>query len=79
MSDLEAGARSLGLHLIFLNVGSETEFDAAFATLRQQKAGALLLTDNTLFNNWREKLVALAAQHAVPTIYTFPEFAVAGG
>ena len=37
MSDLEAGARSLGLHLIFLNVGSETEFDAAFATLATVK------------------------------------------
>jgi ABC-type uncharacterized transport system substrate-binding protein len=47
--------------------------------LVQRKADALLVTDNTLFNNWREELVALAARHTVPTIYTFPEFATAGG
>ena len=65
--------------MIFLNVSSEREFDAAFATLVQRKADALLVTDNTLFNNWREELVALAARHTVPTIYTFPEFATARG
>jgi hypothetical protein len=47
--------------------------------LVQREADALLVTDNTLFNNWREELVALAARHTVPTIYTFPEFATAGG
>jgi putative ABC transport system substrate-binding protein len=78
-TELEDGARSIGLNLIFLNVSSEREFDAAFATLVQRKADALLVTDNTLFNNWREELVALAARHTVPTIYTFPEFATAGG
>jgi putative tryptophan/tyrosine transport system substrate-binding protein len=77
--DLQEAAGALGLHLVFLSVSSESDFDPAFASLVQQGAGALLLTDNTLFNSRREHLVALAARHAVPTLYTFPEFAAAGG
>jgi putative ABC transport system substrate-binding protein len=77
--DLQEAARSLGLHLIFLNVSSENDFEPAFANLVQRGAGALLLPDSTIFNSRREQLVALAARHAVPTIYTFPEFAAAGG
>jgi putative ABC transport system substrate-binding protein len=37
------------------------------------------MTDSPLFNSRREQLVTLAARHAVPTIYTFREFAAAGG
>jgi putative ABC transport system substrate-binding protein len=79
MKDLEEGRRALGLNLIILNVTSDEEIDAAFLSLVQQQAGALLLTDSILFNNRREKLVALAARHRIPAIYTFPEFAAAGG
>jgi putative ABC transport system substrate-binding protein len=77
--DLQEAARALGLRLVFLTVGSDNEIDAAFAALLQQPAGALFLTDSILFNNRREKLVALAANHMIPAIYTFPEFAAAGG
>jgi ABC-type uncharacterized transport system substrate-binding protein len=67
------------LHLIFLNVSSERDFEAAFASLVEQRAGALLLVDNQLFNDRRKQLVTLAAQFAVPTIYTFRDFAAVGG
>jgi putative ABC transport system substrate-binding protein len=77
--DLLAAARILGLHLIFLNVSSERDFEAAFASVVEQRAGALLLVDSQLFNNRREQLVTLAARFAVPTIYTFRNFAAAGG
>jgi putative ABC transport system substrate-binding protein len=77
--DLLAVASILGLHLIFLNVSSERDLEAAFASLVEERAGALLLIDNQLFNNRREQLVTLAARFAVPTIYTFREFATAGG
>jgi putative ABC transport system substrate-binding protein len=76
---LQDAGLALGLRLIFLNASSERDFDIVFATLQQQQAGALLLTDNALFNDRREQLVALAARHAIPTIYTFREFAAAGG
>jgi putative tryptophan/tyrosine transport system substrate-binding protein len=77
--DLLEAAGILGLHVVFLRVSSERDLDAAFVTLEQQRAGALLLTDSTLFNNRRDQLVALAARYAVPTMYTFREFAAAGG
>jgi putative ABC transport system substrate-binding protein len=78
-TELLEAARILGLHLIFLNVSSERDIDSAFASLVEQRADALLVTDIPLFNNRREQLVALVARHPVPAIYTFREFAAAGG
>jgi putative ABC transport system substrate-binding protein len=77
--DLEEGARALGLKILILDVSNDAEIEGAFPKLSQQQAGALLLMDSGLFNNRREKLVALAAEYKLPTIYTFPEFAAAGG
>ena len=79
MAELQEAARPLGLKLIFLNANSASEIDAAFTTLVQQRAGALLITDTPFFNGRREQLVSLAARYAVPTIYTFRQFAAAGG
>ena len=62
-----------------MSARSAPEIDAAFANLAQQRAGALLLTDNPFFNFQREQLVALAARYAVPTMYTFRQFAAIGG
>jgi putative ABC transport system substrate-binding protein len=78
-TDLQEAASILGLRLILLNASNEQEIDAAFAALVQQRVGALLLTDNTFFNGRREQLVTLARFNAIPTMYTFREFAVAGG
>ena len=77
--DLQEAASGLGLQLMLLNASNEHEIDAAFAKLMQQRVGALLLTDSPLFNSRREQLVTLARFIAIPTIYTFREFAVAGG
>jgi putative tryptophan/tyrosine transport system substrate-binding protein len=68
-----------GFALVFLNASSEHEISAAFATLVQQRIGAFLLTDSALFNGYRQQLVTLARFNAIPTMYTFREFAVAGG
>jgi putative tryptophan/tyrosine transport system substrate-binding protein len=78
-AELQEAASALGLQVIFLNASNEREIDAAFATLVQQRAGALLLTDTPLFNGRREQLVALAARSAIPTMYTFRAFAASGG
>ena len=62
-----------------LKAATESESDAAFATLGQRQAGALLVGTDVFFISRREQLVALAARYTVPAIYDRREFAVAGG
>jgi putative ABC transport system substrate-binding protein len=64
---------------MILNASAESGIDAAFATLVQQRVDALVVTGDPFFVSRRDKIVALAARHAVPTIYTQREFAAAGG
>jgi putative tryptophan/tyrosine transport system substrate-binding protein len=77
--DAQAAADTLGLKILVVHAGSEADFEAAFATLVKAGANALLVTVNTLFINQREKLVTLAARHAVPAMYDRREFPAAGG
>jgi putative ABC transport system substrate-binding protein len=77
--DLQSAARTFGLQLEILKASSEREIDAAFASLAQPRAGALLVIADPLFTNRREQLVALAARHALPAIYGFRELVGAGG
>jgi putative tryptophan/tyrosine transport system substrate-binding protein len=53
--------------------------DAAFVNLIQARTGALLVGGDVFFNNRIDQIVALAARHAIPTMYQFREFVVAGG
>jgi putative ABC transport system substrate-binding protein len=62
-----------------LDASTESEFEPTFATLSEKRASALVVSDDALFTNRREALVALAARHAVPTIYGRREFAAVGG
>ena len=77
--DIQAGAHALGQKLIVLNIGSERDLDAASATMDQQRADALLSLGAAFFLSQRDRILALAARHAVPAIYGLPEDAAAGG
>jgi putative ABC transport system substrate-binding protein len=77
--EIEAAARAVGCSLIVLNASTEGEIDDAFARLVPQGVGGLIVTGDPFFVSRRDKVVALAARHAVPTIYVQREFAVAGG
>jgi putative tryptophan/tyrosine transport system substrate-binding protein len=77
--DGQEAARAKGVQLHNLKAGAEGEFEAAFASLVQLGAGALVVGSDTLFNSRREELVALAARHAVPAIYELRESVEAGG
>ncbi len=79
MREAQDAARAKGVQLPILKAGSESEIDAAFATLVQLQAGALVVAGDPFFNSRREQLVALASRHAVPTIYAWREFPDAGG
>jgi putative ABC transport system substrate-binding protein len=77
--DVEAAVRTVDLQARVLNARSERDFEGAFARLAQERADALLVTANALFNNQREKLVGLAQRYGVPAIYDRREFVDAGG
>jgi putative ABC transport system substrate-binding protein len=79
MRDVQEAARAKGVELLILKADSESEIDAAFASLVQGRAGALLVATTPFLNSRREQLVALAARHAVPAIYGLHEYATAGG
>jgi len=76
----QIAANKLGVHLLVLNASSQSEIDRAFITLVEQRAGALLVTGEPLFfGAARDQIIALAARHAVPTIYQFRQLMAAGG
>jgi putative ABC transport system substrate-binding protein len=77
--DVQAAALALGLQLIILDVSSERDIEAAFATLVERGASALHVgTGAFLFSN-RERTVALAARHSLPAGYNDRDSVVAGG
>jgi putative ABC transport system substrate-binding protein len=77
--ELQAAAQKLDIRLQVLDAKNPSEIEAAFAMIVQQRIGALVMSGDTYFMTQRHQIVALAAQHAVPTIYVYPEIAAAGG
>jgi putative ABC transport system substrate-binding protein len=72
-------AQRLGIRLIVLQARTSADIDSAFATLVGERAGALVVGTGALLTNRRKQIIALAAQHALPAIYPFREFAADGG
>jgi putative ABC transport system substrate-binding protein len=79
MRDVQEAARAKGVQLRILKAGTDSEIDAAFASLVQLHAGGLVVSPDAFFGSRRDQLVALASRHAVPAIYEWREFAAAGG
>jgi len=77
--DLQTAADKLGLQLHVLRASTEGEFDSIFSMVTQLRAGGLVISSDSFFFTRSEQLAALAARHAVPTIYGFRECVMAGG
>jgi putative tryptophan/tyrosine transport system substrate-binding protein len=77
--DVLAAAPVMGLTVQTLKASTDREIDAAFVSLVQSRIGALLVGTDAFFISRIERLIELAAHHAIPTMYTFREFVVAGG
>jgi putative tryptophan/tyrosine transport system substrate-binding protein len=77
--EAQEAARILGLQVLVLHASNDREIDAAFATLVERRAGALLAAGDAFFGDRRDRLAALSARHAIPMIMRAPEFARAGG
>jgi putative tryptophan/tyrosine transport system substrate-binding protein len=79
LRDVQEAATRLGVQLVVVRANMEDEFNAAFSTSVQQKAGALLVCASPFFNARRQQLALLAARHTVPAMYEWRDFAAAGG
>jgi putative ABC transport system substrate-binding protein len=79
MQSLQTAAQTIGRQMVVARITAERELDAAIASIVAQKADALVISASPLFNSRGDQLIALAARHAVPTIYQFRESVASGG
>ena len=79
LKEVQAAAASVDVRLIIANASAGRDFEPAFALFVQQRASALIVSADPFFNSQRDRIVALAARHALPAIYEWREFTEAGG
>ena len=79
LRDVQEAAGTLGLQILVLPVNTDHDVEAAFEAVVQRRIAALTVLAAPFLDTRRDKLVALAARHAVPTMYQFREFVAAGG
>jgi putative ABC transport system substrate-binding protein len=79
ITDLEAAARALGLQLVVVNARTDSDLETAFATFSQQRIGAVLVGNSPFYSQRTEQVAALAARYALPAIFPYREYALAGG
>jgi putative ABC transport system substrate-binding protein len=77
--DVQTAAQMLGLQVYIAMAQSDHEIDDAFAALAHERAGALLVTADPLFNGNRPKVIGLAKRYAIPAIYDRRDFPADGG
>jgi putative ABC transport system substrate-binding protein len=79
LSDVEEAARAIGVRTHVLRASTDGEIDTAFVSVAQHRIPALAVASDPFFTSRRDKLTALAARRAVPAMYPFRDYAVAGG
>jgi putative tryptophan/tyrosine transport system substrate-binding protein len=79
LEDIQNAMHSIKLNLLVARAVSDVELETAFAAFMAQRVGAVLVAAAPFFDTRRERIIALAAQHKIPTMYHFREYAAAGG
>jgi putative ABC transport system substrate-binding protein len=79
LQDIQNATRSVKLDLFVAKAASNADLESAFASFVEKRVGAVLVAAAPFFDTRRERIIALAAQHKIPTMYHFREYAVAGG
>jgi putative tryptophan/tyrosine transport system substrate-binding protein len=79
VQEMQEPTRSLGLQLFIAKASTANELDAAFATVKESGAGALIVAVDPLFAYRREKIVALGLQNVIPGSFAERESVIAGG
>jgi putative ABC transport system substrate-binding protein len=77
--EAQVAARVLGVELHIVKASSETEFDGAFAKVKELRTEGLVISGGALFTGSGERLAALTLRHAVPAAFASREFVAAGG
>ena len=77
--DALASAQALGLILEIAEAHSESDLEAGLASLAAARAGVVVVDSDVFFFSQRDRIVALAARYAIPTLYSSRSFADAGG
>jgi putative ABC transport system substrate-binding protein len=71
--------RNLDRRFIVVTASTADELEPAFATLVNERVGALVVSGETFFLTQCDRVVGLATRHMLPTIYPYREYVVAGG
>jgi putative ABC transport system substrate-binding protein len=79
LQQVEEAARAIGQRIVITKAGNDDALEAAFRSLVQEGAGALLVTAAPYFDTRRDRIIAFAARQRLPAIYQFREYAIAGG
>jgi putative tryptophan/tyrosine transport system substrate-binding protein len=79
LQEIEDATGRTGQRLFIAKAGNDTELNAAFRSLIQQRVGAMLVAASVYFDTQREEIIAFAAQNRLPAMYQLREYAVAGG
>jgi putative ABC transport system substrate-binding protein len=79
IASVQAAAATLGRQLVVADARTDSDLETAFATFSQRRIGAVLVGISNLYNRRTDQLAAMAARHALPTIFPYREFALAGG
>ena len=78
-SDVQSAARQLRWESQVFEASTDDDLESAFETMAKRKVGAVDVVPDTFFTSRRARIVALAAQYAIPAIYSFRHFVTAGG
>jgi ABC-type uncharacterized transport system substrate-binding protein len=78
LQDLKSAATAIGQQLLVVSATSDRDFEVAFASIAQQRAGVLLIGQDPFLFQAGDQLVALAARHRIPAIYGNGELVTAG-
>jgi putative tryptophan/tyrosine transport system substrate-binding protein len=76
---IEGAARAIEQRIVITKASNDDALEAAFRSLMQEGAGALLVTAAPYFDTRRDRIIAFAARQRLPAIYQFREYAIAGG
>jgi putative ABC transport system substrate-binding protein len=78
LKDVQEAASAIGRRIQIAKASDDSEIDAAFESLAQSRIAALLVAADPFYDTRGDKIVALAASYALPTMYQFREYAAAG-